>query len=151
MVVTAALGKQKQKKAVRPCSAVPAAWLPWLSGSAQCVFLLWRHQCLMGWYQNSLLLGVNFYLLKDCVCVRAHVCMLSSLWLFCDPVDCSPPGSSVHGISQARILEWVPFPPPGDLPARIAPSTLVFPALAGSLPLHHLGSPLKDDPSVLIA
>ena len=25
----------------------------------------------------------------------------------CDPVDCSPPGSSVHGIFQARILEWV--------------------------------------------
>ena len=24
----------------------------------------------------------------------------------CDPVDCSPPGSSVHGIPQARILEW---------------------------------------------
>ena len=28
----------------------------------------------------------------------------------CDPVDCSPPGSSVHGILQARILEWVAFP-----------------------------------------
>ena len=28
----------------------------------------------------------------------------------CDPVDCSPPGSSVHGISQGRILEWVAFP-----------------------------------------
>ena len=26
---------------------------------------------------------------------------------FCDPMDCSPPGSSVHGIIQARILEWV--------------------------------------------
>ena len=26
---------------------------------------------------------------------------------FCDPLDCSPPGSSVHGILQARILEWV--------------------------------------------
>ena len=26
---------------------------------------------------------------------------------FCDPVDCDPPGSSVHGILQARILEWV--------------------------------------------
>ena len=25
----------------------------------------------------------------------------------CDPVDCSPPGSSVHGVLQARILEWV--------------------------------------------
>ena len=39
----------------------------------------------------------------------------SSLTL-CDPRDCSPPGSSVHGILQARILEWVASPPPGDLP-----------------------------------
>ena len=30
----------------------------------------------------------------------------SHVWL-CDPMDCSPPGSSVHGIFQARILEWV--------------------------------------------
>ena len=29
------------------------------------------------------------------------------IWLFRDPMDCSPPGSSVHGILQARILEWV--------------------------------------------
>ena len=28
----------------------------------------------------------------------------------CDPLDCSPPGSSVHGILQARILEWVAMP-----------------------------------------
>ena len=28
----------------------------------------------------------------------------------CDPVDCGPPGSSVHGILQARILEWVAGP-----------------------------------------
>ena len=28
----------------------------------------------------------------------------------CDPVDCSPPGSSVHGILQARVLEWVAMP-----------------------------------------
>ena len=34
----------------------------------------------------------------------------------CDPTECSPPGSSVHGTLQARILEWVAissFPPPG--------------------------------------
>ena len=31
-------------------------------------------------------------------------------------MDCSPPGSSVHGILQARILEWEPCPSPGDLP-----------------------------------
>ena len=28
----------------------------------------------------------------------------------CDPIDCSPPGSSVHGILQARILDWVAIP-----------------------------------------
>ena len=33
--------------------------------------------------------------------------LLSGVWLFCDPVDCSPPGSSVHEVSQARILERV--------------------------------------------
>ena len=39
--------------------------------------------------------------------------------LFCDPMDCSLTGSSVHRISQARILEYwsgSPFPLPGDLP-----------------------------------
>ena len=35
---------------------------------------------------------------------------------FCDPMDHSPPGSSVHGILQARILEWAACPPPGDHP-----------------------------------
>ena len=34
----------------------------------------------------------------------------------CDPMDCSPPGSSLHGILQAKVLEWVAFPSPGDLP-----------------------------------
>ena len=33
--------------------------------------------------------------------------LLSHVQLFCDPVDCNPPGSSIHGILQARILEWV--------------------------------------------
>ena len=34
----------------------------------------------------------------------------------CDPVDSSPPGSSIHGTLQARILEWVAISSPGDLP-----------------------------------
>ena len=34
-----------------------------------------------------------------------HAQSLSRVWL-CDPVDCSLPGSSAHGILQARILEW---------------------------------------------
>ena len=46
----------------------------------------------------------------------------------CNPMDCSRSGSSVHGILQARILEWLPFPPPGDVPnAGIEPT---FPTLA---------------------
>ena len=40
--------------------------------------------------------------------MRAHS-LLSCLTL-CDPMDCSLPGSSVHGILQARILEWVAMP-----------------------------------------
>ena len=34
--------------------------------------------------------------------------LIAQLYLtLCDPIDCSPPGSSVYGIFQARILEWV--------------------------------------------
>ena len=36
-----------------------------------------------------------------------HAPLLSHVQLFCNPMDCSLPGSSVHGIFQARILEWV--------------------------------------------
>ena len=37
----------------------------------------------------------------------------------CDPMDCSPPGSSVHGILQAGILEWVAMPSSkGSSPSR---------------------------------
>ena len=47
-------------------------------------------------------------------------------------MDYSPPGSSVHGILQARILEWLPFPPPGDLPnPGIESASLTSPTLAG--------------------
>ena len=61
-----------------------------------------------------------------------------SVWLvtqscpvLCDPVDCSPPGSSVHGILRATLLRGLPFPPPGDLPdPGIEPTSLTFHALA---------------------
>ena len=41
--------------------------------------------------------------LKQEVCVLSHFSHVR----LCNPVDCSPPGSSVHGILQARILEWI--------------------------------------------
>ena len=49
----------------------------------------------------------NSYL--ELMCVRAkslQLCLTLS-----DPMDCSPPGSSVHGILQARLLEWGAMPP----------------------------------------
>ena len=51
---------------------------------------------------------------------------------FCDTVDCSPPGSSVHGILQARILEWVAihFSRGSSLP-KDELTSLMSPALAG--------------------
>ena len=45
----------------------------------------------------------------------------------CNTMDYSPPGSSVHGISQARILEWVAIPSPADLfNPRIEPVSLAL-------------------------
>ena len=42
--------------------------------------------------------------------VKAKVLVTQSYLTLCDPMDCSPPGSFVLGISQARIWEWVTIP-----------------------------------------
>ena len=49
----------------------------------------------------------NKWFLKTVKCLSAHAQLVQSCLAFCDPMDCNPPGSSVHGILQARILEWV--------------------------------------------
>ena len=46
----------------------------------------------------------------------SHCLVAQSCSTLCDPMDCSPPGSSVHGILQARMLSGLPCPPPGGLP-----------------------------------
>ena len=76
------------------------------------------------------------------VCVRAK--SLQSCLTLCDRMDCSPPGSSVHGILQARILEWVAMPSSRDLPnPGIEPASLAAPELhVDSLLLSHHGSPI---------
>ena len=52
----------------------------------------------------------NFYY------VKVKVIVTQSCLTLCNPMDYSLPASSVHRILQAGILEWVPFPSPGDLP-----------------------------------
>ena len=61
-----------------------------------------------------------------------HAKLLHSYSTLCESMDCSLPGSSVHGVLQARILEWLPWLPPGDLPdPEIKLESLRSPALAG--------------------
>ena len=64
--------------------------------------------------QASLVYLIGCYGLNVCVSLNSHVEALTLLLLICrsvltlcDPMDYSLPGSSVLGISQARILEWV--------------------------------------------
>ena len=60
-------------------------------------------------YQYDLIMS-----LLVCVCVYVCVCVCvlvaQSCVTLCDPMGCSPTGSSVHGILQVRIVEWVAIP-----------------------------------------
>ena len=58
----------------------------------------------------------------------------------CDPMDCSPPGSSVHGILQARILEWAATPFPGALP---------YPGIESGSPELQADALLSEPPGVM--
>ena len=48
--------------------------------------------------------------------MKVTVLVAQSCPTLCDPMDCDPPGSSVHGILQARYWSGLPFSSPGDLP-----------------------------------
>ena len=79
--------------------------------------------------------------LKMVMCV-----LVAQLYLtLCNPVDYSLPGYSVHGILQARILEWVAISYSGDLPdPGVEHASLMSPSTwqVGSLPLAPPGKPL---------
>ena len=46
----------------------------------------------------------------DTTTINNNTVYIQSCLTLCDPMDCSPPGSFVHRILQARILEWVAMP-----------------------------------------
>ena len=50
--------------------------------------------------------GVGCYFLLQCMKVKIESEVVQSFPTLCDPMDCSLPGSSIHGILQARVLEW---------------------------------------------
>ena len=51
--------------------------------------------------------GVGCHFLLQCMKVKSEREVTQSCPTLHDPMDCSPPGSSAHGIFQARVLEWV--------------------------------------------
>ena len=59
------------------------------------------------WFQ---ILSTNPPKTSGYICIYMHARSLQSCLTLCDPIDCSLPGSSVYGILQARILEWVDMP-----------------------------------------
>ena len=75
------------------------------------------------------------------LCLKMKVLIIWICPTLCDPMNCSPPGSSVHGILQARILEWVVIPfSRGSSWPRTEPGS---PALQTDFyPLSHQGSPV---------
>ena len=81
-----------------------------------------------GWYLER----------QGCVCS-----VISSFLTLCEPMDCSLQVSFVHGIFQARILEWIAVSFQGIFPNQQLNLSLLYFLhwQADSLPLHHLGSP----------
>ena len=56
--------------------------------------------------------GMGCHFLLRCMKVKSESEVAQSCPTLSNPMDCSPPGSSIHGIFQARVLEWVPLPSP---------------------------------------
>ena len=59
------------------------------------------------WYSPGKNTGVGCHFLLQCMKVKSESEVAQSCPTLRDPMDCSLPGSSVHGIFQARVLEWV--------------------------------------------
>ena len=75
---------------------------PWKEGQG-------RHVCWVPWYfHHSLCRFIT--LIGSSRAIIFSVLASQSYLTLCDPMDCSPPGTSVHGALQARTLEWVAIP-----------------------------------------
>ena len=99
--------------------------------------------------------GVGRHFLLQCMKVKSESEVAQSCPTLSDPMECSPPGSSIHGILQARVLE---YPPSNHLMCerdrklwlgRIRSCTITHSAYVGSpfLPSINLPSPLEEKPN----
>ena len=106
--------------------------------------LSWIKRCLLKhlWSQDSY---SHMLSQKNCYCC----CLVGKLEVcLCDSIDCRPPGSSVYGISQAKILEWVAISfSRGTSQSR----DWIHISCTGSLPLSHLRSPSQKNKCTYMA
>ena len=72
---------------------------------------------------------------REFVVFVSHSCLT-----LCNPADCNPPGSSVHGISQARTLKWVAISSSRRSSRPRDRNPVLGIGRMDSLPLSHLGS-----------
>ena len=80
-------------------------------------------------------MGCHFLL--QCMKGKSESEVAQSYPTLCDPMDCSPPGSSVHGIFQARVLEWVAIAF-SIRPPAFSQSLLKFMLIQSMMPSNHL-------------
>ena len=72
------------------------------------------HQAPRPWDSPGKNTGVGCHFLLQCMKVKSEREVAQSCPILSDPMDRSLPGSSIHGIFQARVLEWVPLPSPQE-------------------------------------
>ena len=127
------------------CFCVLSLFLPFYCGGFSLYFWV---LCILEFYFISCHMCVR---VCDCVHIHAHICIHTNICIHtrtcvsvcmhvcaqlcltvCDTLGYSPPGSSVHGISQARYWSRLPCPSPGDLlDPGFEPVSLASPSLAG--------------------
>ena len=111
------------EKEMAPHSCILAWRIPWTgpmgysswickeSDTAQQVTLslsFFHKMCILHIYIYAYTHVYSYKYMRAYMCVCIHVCVsVQSCLTLCCSTDCSPPGSTVHGTSQTRILEWV--------------------------------------------
>ena len=93
--------------------------------------------------------GVGCHFLLPCVKVKSQSEVAQLCLTLCNPINCSPPGSSVHGILQARTLELAAISFSRALPSLgIEPVSLMFPALPGGFFTTQFSSVAQSYPTL---
>ena len=127
-------------------------WLPSLTNKTKCL----PSRCLVGFKFICLTIlkqkgGLETQGSSWVTYQYSSVSVLGHVWCFAIPWTVAPRGSSVHGILQARILEWVAIPFSRESPTQASNPYLLclLHWQADSLPFRHLGNPLNKAEGII--